>query len=206
MAAIILDIETGANSLAAQIVSLMSFKAKSNIKDPVKIEADIANKKKAAIDKAALWWGTGMVGQISASNLTGTAFFSENIGTMKTEKVLLESFMAWLDYAGSSETLGQKAHTFDKPYIIGRCMFYEIPIHASLKPYRTKDLDDIFGGSYSSQTNTLHNYSVAMGWPGKPTDSALMPGYFAAGDYTTPQTQCDDDQEKTRLLFARFLA
>lgn len=202
MTVCVLDIETAVNSRANEIINQMTFKPKSTIKDPAKKEADVAAKKQSRIDKSALHWITGRVCHISVKTMDGRRFSKH--AKHEDEDILLTEMASFLYEVEATKIVGQKSKTFDRPFLIGRSIVHETGVPNVIKPYRVDDLDDIFGGSWSGQTDTLDNYALACSLDRKVMDSALIPDLAQKGEYDLIREHCDWDVHLTWELFRRF--
>lgn len=125
------DIETRGNPEAVAL--LPEPKPRKNLVDPEKIEADIAEKKLARLDKAGLDPDLGFISSIGfATELGGPITPLLNTNGVDGEIALLEEF-----WAAMAETngvnCGYNNRSFDMPWIMRRTM-----VHGMKIPYGKK--------------------------------------------------------------------
>ena len=139
------------------------FKADSRIKDPAKIEADIAKKKAAFIDKAALSPNTGQI--LAIGYQYGQDVTINEKG--KSEAEMLEDF--WIRFTDATCKLAcWNASGFDLPFIWGRCMILgvKVPIQARNGRYwgdRLIDLMEVYCGYQYKAMYSLDNACKQIG-------------------------------------------
>ena len=142
------DIETGPLGKEKILEMMSEIKPAANLKDPVKIAADIEEKKQAFFDKAALSPTTGEVlaigligiGSYSPDEIeNGTTLFADDLGG---EKKLLEKF--WELWREGKRMVGFNCHTFDIPFLVRRSWVLSLNVPVELlgkwMPERVVDL------------------------------------------------------------------
>tara|TARA_R100000152_G_C6758341_1_gene182218 strand:- start:699 stop:1331 length:633 start_codon:yes stop_codon:yes gene_type:complete len=175
---IFFDIETG--PLAEQELKerMPVFTAKGNLKDPVKIEADIAEKRKKFEEGATLnaytsrIWAIGYVkeGEVNIDHYGANP-------TDTNEAAMVEWFFEQLE--GPHQLCGFNILSFDVPFIVRRAYALGVHVPSSLrqmKYWRDKFLDlmDLWTlGTYRNETGNrikLNDFAKHLGLSGK-TDS-----------------------------------
>jgi len=207
---IVYDIETVPAANVDEFAAQADVKPKANLVDPKKIEADIAAKRQAIIDKAGLHWWTGFICCIGAKNIENSECFSV---CDNDEKSILERFFMWLQaqrpVSKEMPTLiGKSSADFDAPFVVGRAMAHDIGVPMEFRRFKYADIDHIFGyGHGASQTTSLNNYAWGLGMEGKldGMSGADVAGLFAAGEYEKIRKYCMQDVELTAAIWERYL-
>ena len=201
---VVFDLETAKNPLAKSIIDELKLKPDSRLKDSEKIKASIQQKKDTKLDKAALFWGTGCVVHISATELHGEVKFSRSMADCGGESGLLSEFSIFIQ--GATDLMGQNIKDFDIPYLIGRSIFHRLKVPFVLKNRSAhRDLYDTFGNPrYSSQACSLDMIANSLGIDSKVMDSALIPALAEAGNWELIKEHCDQDVEITAEVFRRL--
>jgi len=175
---IFFDIETGPLGQAELAERMPTFEARGNLKDPVKIEADIADKRKRWEEGATLnaytsrIWAIGYVkeGGVSIDHYGAEPNASNEAG-------MVEWFFQQLE--GPQKLCGFNILGFDVPFIVRRAYALGVHVPSSLgqqKYWRDKFLDlmDLWTlGTYRAEPNnriSLNNLAKHLGLKGK-TDS-----------------------------------
>lgn len=130
----VIDIETEPLPLAELEKLMPEFEAPDNLKDPVKIEAAIAQKKLDWLDKAALSPLTGRICAIGYH--PGEADIETTINY--TEKELLQNFWQRFDTDPDMTWIGHNLHGFDLPFIVKRSLHHwiRVPMNYLFNHYR----------------------------------------------------------------------
>lgn len=195
------DIETVANERAAAYFANKVYEPAANLKDPIKIAQSIEEKKLKDIDKAALHWWTGKVICLSAKSLS-----SDDAGTFSgsDEKANLLAFFGAI--ASDARVIGKNGDSFDIPFLVGRCLYYDIGIHDCLRSYRDiQDVDHMFGfSSASDQRSTLANYAFGLGIEGKTSHGAEVAGLYAEERWNEIRQYCAQDVEIVAEMVRRW--
>jgi predicted PolB exonuclease-like 3'-5' exonuclease len=162
-----IDIETVANERVEEYIATQHYKAAANIKDPVKIEANIAEKKLQDREKAALYWVTGRIILIGCEDLTTGKKFMFNGIILKEDEMLVKFFTFIVNSYYSPVLVGKNSRDFDLPFIIGRALVYKLGIPECLHfEKQINDVNHIFSRSSScNQLGTLDDYAFALGMP-----------------------------------------
>ena len=162
---IIFDIETGPLSLPGLTEAMPEFDPPGNIKDPVKIEKAIEEKKLKWIDKAALnavsgkllAWGATIAHDDEYQTVIHHMELDE--GERITEEDLLVKFwdFYWAHSAYGAQWIGHNIKGFDFPFLIRRSFKYGVQIPGNLLVNGIKwdktiiDLNDVWAcGDYKS--------------------------------------------------------
>ena len=179
---IIFDIETGPAPLEQLTAIMPEFEASGTLKDPVKIEADIAKKRAAWLDKAALRATTGQVLALGWCVVEGA--IREPVAVMTGDETeIIERFWAMTNAHPTKgmETvdhpmIGFYSNHFDLPFLIQRSRILGIKIPASvLTCYRGRwnlnerfvDLYDAWACGNRDCGDNLDTVARSLGLPGK---------------------------------------
>lgn len=163
MSATIFDIETA--PMAADELALMMpvFHPAKNLKDPVKIEADVAAKKAAWIDDAALSALTGRV--LAIGILRGE---EPEIAHGNDEAANIQWFWDLLPELG--QIAGFNVANFDLPFLVRRSWKLGIgvpPIRDGRRWLNVVDLREVWGLGEHHPDGTLDQIARHLGLPGK---------------------------------------
>lgn len=165
---IIFDIETIPQDQKRLLALAPEFRANSNLKDPAKIKADIAEKRRRYLADAALDWKTAQIVLVGVQYIGGK--YKANIAP---EKVLIAST---LDYIAESETFigGHNVKGFDLPMLINRARVHGLKIPEGLmkgrywsdKIFDTLEIISFFS-SRNIEGNGVDAVAKAFGLPEK---------------------------------------
>jgi len=137
MSYLVFDIETYKSDRAEEYFEQKDFPADARLKDPEKIEADIAKKRASAMERAALSPITGRVTCIGASVDGNYRFFSHI-----DERVLLEDFATFIEGKIIHYYVSKNGYDFDIPFLRVRYMANKLPMPIWLQPLsRGKHID-----------------------------------------------------------------
>jgi DNA polymerase elongation subunit (family B) len=122
---IVFDIETIPQDEAKLLALAPVFEPDSRLKDPDKIEENIAKQRAKFIEKAALNWATAQVALIGVGD--GKAYYPIYEGD---ETAVLKAFFEILDksLANSVSIGGHNIKGFDFPMIINRARVLKVPL------------------------------------------------------------------------------
>ncbi len=136
----LLDIETLPLPEAEIEKFAPEFEAPGNIKDPLKIEAAIAEKRCSWFERAALSAVTGRVAMIGFrfTEEAEAKCLSLTTPTDHAEKVMLSSF--WSEFqdaiTGALPIIGFNIHRFDLPFLLRRSLALGVPVPRGAQPMR----------------------------------------------------------------------
>jgi len=125
-----IDIETMPNEEMKKY--LPEVKAKANLKDPVKIEADIKKKSSEQVGKMAL---SPEFGKIACIGIYGDGM---KIVLMDTEKKMLESFFSFLQENKDKKIITHNGKAFDFDFIFKRAFHYGLAKLSDMKKWTDK--------------------------------------------------------------------
>ncbi len=169
----VFDIETAANDRCHDYYKNKTYEAPSNYKDPVKIEQAITEKRQADMERAALSWWTGRVTCVCSTPLNGPkSLIGKQFSGMDERQTLINLFddiSVAASQASSLTLIGKRSDDFDRPFLIGRAMVYDLGIPDCLRPWgKLTDIEKIFGFSASSsQRGRLADYAWGLNILGK---------------------------------------
>lgn len=184
------DIETvSQGKRALDYSNSVKYKAPANIKDPIKIEANIEKQKATASTKHGLSWWTGKIISIAIVDVFGDeedrVFYGHN------EQEILWAAADVL--TGHCKIIGMTSDNFDFPFLVGRYMANMLRVPAVLKrKYATLDVNKFFGYHASSgQRGKLNDYAHGIAYADKPDnlDGSKMQGLYD----TIMQAEMDKD-------------
>lgn len=213
---IVIDIETVALLNVHEFADRAQIKPASNLKKQESIDADIAKKRKALVDKAALHWWTGKIAAIGCAIVggEGKCFVSENHddegqdAELLEERKMLIEFIRYLnehDNSGAECGLyGMNSVNFDFPFLVGRMMRHDLGIPRLL--HRANgDVDRFFGySSASSQRTKLDHYAWGLGISGKSGTGLMVAEYWKNKEYEKLANYCMDDVWITAEIVRRY--
>jgi hypothetical protein len=136
--ALILDIETLPLPESEIEQFMPEFEAPGNLKDPIKIEAAIAEKRAAWVERAALSAVTGRVAMIGfwwTENPEPEVYSLKAPDDGSEARMLLD----WWDRVHSALTsglplIGFNCHRFDMPFLIRRSLALRVPVPRGILP------------------------------------------------------------------------
>ncbi len=185
MKTIVFDIETVPQNEERILALAPEFKPAANLKDPEKIAASIADKKRKYIEDAALDWKTAEVVLIGMGD--GVDFNS----MIADEKDLLRDFLAIIHSAlcDGHAVGGHNVKGFDLPMIINRARALGLKIPDGIitfwkgRPQWAENIFDTleilsFGKSFEG--NGVEDVSRALGLPGKLGNGGDFPLMWSA--------------------------
>jgi len=200
---IVFDIETIAQNEERLLAIAPNFEPRANLKDEAKIAADIAEKKQAYIDRAALNWKTAQVVLIGIGD--GQKFSS----VTGDEADVLSSFFAILDgqlEAGTS-CGGHNVCGFDLPMLVNRARALNVPVPRAIFKMRNGRVqwhDGIFdtldyfsfGKAQNIEGNGVDDVARALGLPPKTASGSQFGNMWkndrqAALDYNKNDVQIE---------------
>lgn len=178
---IIYDIETGALPLTEIEKAMPEFKADSRLKDPAKIEADIAEKRAEFIDRAALSPTTGQIlsiGYLGPQPEDIGIYFADDMGG---EAFLIKAFFS--NMATRPTMIGFNTHSFDLPFIMRRAWFHGLPVPRELLqryfPDYFVDLLIVWQAGNRDQKISLNNMAKFFGIGEKNGEAKDFAKYYA---------------------------
>jgi hypothetical protein len=175
-----IDLESARLAIADKL--LEGIKPASNLKDPAKIEASIAEKRQKASEEFALHWWTAKVIAISAVSDTHQpqCWYGED------ELKVLTAFGEYLFDNPDISLCGKSVVDFDIPFLCGRYMAHNLGVPNQLRTInidRLRDVDQIFGFSHSAgQRSSLRNYAFGLNIPGKLGQGNDVAGWYAMAE------------------------
>lgn len=200
---IAVDIETIANPEVLSMPGVMpEFKAAGNVKDPIKIAAQIKEKEAKFIDKAALDPNYGRIVVLALYNST-----VEHVFTGEEKDILTQAWDVLKDW---QEICGYNSKSFDVPYILRRSWMLGVKPLAKydLFPFRTvnhHDLRLILSHGNKTASGKLSTYAklklgVDMGASGSEVQAM-----WEAGKIQDIANHCLEDVKVTWALFKSLL-
>jgi len=216
MPEIVLDIETASAEVSAELKKhlLEAISAPSNWKDPVKIEAYVAQKRAEAEEKFALSPITGRLTCIGlALGESKPRCFAYEDEAMILQKAInaIEEFQVTCRFETRLVTFGGRS--FDLPFLFARCAVLRIPLPQGwdasrlLRPYSDQHLDllELLG-----KAGTLTEWALAFGLDlGDSEISNLkgsdMPALWQSRDFEKIRLHCQNDVRLTHELYWRLL-
>ena len=176
-----LDIETAANDKASEFISKYEdVSAPANYKDPDKIAQAIEEKKQSLLERAALRWLTGKVVSYSFVSV-GDIAFNRKVRVLSKcgfdEAAILKSMMDDIEKNNMALVGTKSGDTFDIPFIKGRCLATNTPMHELFaSSYSFLDIDRMLCySSHSNQTGRLDQYAFVLGLQGKSGSGGDVP-------------------------------
>lgn len=183
---------------------LEGIRPASNLKDPAKIEASIAERRQKASEEFALHWWTAKVVCISAvSDLhQPQAWYGDD------EIKVLTAFGEHLLANPLSSVCGKSVADFDVPFLCGRFMAHNLGVPSQLRSVdinRLRDVDHIFGFSHTAgQRTSLSNYAFGLGIPGKLGKGNDVAAWYALSDWDNIAKYCIQDSMIAHEMLARY--
>ena len=172
-----IDIETVSQGKRANDYTDNKRYKLGNVKDPVKVEAKLKEKREEARDKHALHWNTGKIISVAIVDCYGT---DEDIVISGHDevKILTELYDV---LQKPCKLIGKNSKTFDFPFLVGRYMANYLRMPAVLRNrFNLFDVDEFFGwSSTSSQRGTLDDYAFGINYKEKPMDGGAVAGLYA---------------------------
>ena len=208
--AIYFDIETAPLESQKLNALMPVFKARANIKDPEKIEADIREKIAEFIANAALGASTGRVLAVGfARRNEGDVEFIEG----EEEQILSNFWRLITDERGVilEDVIGFNSNSFDVPFLIRRSFILGVKIPATAtsiwrnKTYLNssfKDVMDVWACG-TREMVSLDHLSKALGIGSKNGDGALFYKLYAQ-DRPAALEYLKNDVELTRACALRL--
>lgn len=195
---VVIDIETVKNDRADTFFASKKYEAPSNYKDPIKIEAAIAEKRAADANRAALYWWTGRVICICAIHGEERRTFCGD-----NEKAVLTGFFDW--FPDGAQVIAKSGDYFDIPYLVGRALTHDLGIPNFLRPSRPiADVNHIFGFK-TDQASKLEHYAFGLDLPGKLADGADVAVMHAEGRWSDIEEYCKHDTWLASEMLTRWL-
>lgn len=179
-----LDIETAGNDKASEFISKYEeISAPANYKDPEKIAQAIEEKKQALMDRAALRWLTGKVVSYAFVSV-GDVAFGRKVRVLSKcgfdEAALLKSMMDDIESNNMALVGTKNGDTFDIPFIKGRCLATNTPMHELFaSSYSFLDIDRMLAySSHSNQIARLDQYAFVLGLGAKSGHGSDVPKQY----------------------------
>jgi len=163
------DFETGALDPEQLAIIEPEFKPARNLKDPVKIAADVQAKRDAWLEDAAL---SAITGRILA---TGRLCGGELKISTGDEKDLLEEF--WSDWREGGRFIGFNCFAFDLPFAIRRSYVHGLTVPPDVRAGRywsaaVIDLREVWQCGDRQAEGSLDSIARALGLGGKAGNGA----------------------------------
>lgn len=199
-----IDLESAPLPLEILETRMPEFKANGTLKDPQKIEADLAAKKQAWLDDAALSPVTGRI-------LVIGALVGETVLTWHgDEKTFLGEFWSYVSQAiGRSDwIIGFNIYRFDLPFLIKRSWALGVRVPTTISRYRywkdrIIDLRDLWQCGDHQCHGGLDEISKFFGGPGKTGGGADFHKLWES-DRPKALQYLKTDLELCRLLYERM--
>lgn len=183
----ILDIETVAADEKRLLALAPNFEAPGNIKDPIKIAANIEEQKRKFIERAALSWRTC---EIVLIGLIDDGVYVPIYTSEPNEKWIIENF-----FKGVSQWIkegrkfgGHNVKGFDLPLIVNRARVLGIPLPDGLLSYYNgrpswselvyDTMEELSFGPYNMDGNGVDDVAKAFGLPTKSGTGAQFPSLW----------------------------
>lgn len=196
------DIETAASGMAKLYYAQKVYKPKANLKDPVKIEADLLEKRAKDESKAALRWWTSQVICVSVV-FKGQPFVWSGVD----EREVLKTFFDFMDPIEAT-LVGKGSRDFDLPMLVGRCLALDMGVPNCLRKHRhpLEDVDHIF--SYrplqNEQCGKLSDYAWGLGIDGKLSAGSEVAAMYEQGRWEELQNYCIQDSVIVDEMVRRY--
>ena len=209
--ALCLDIETITDP--SKIDLLPPVEAAKNLKDPAKIQADIAEKQQAQRDKMGLDPTTNLICSLATKDVdTGdeTTFFLNQY--LSNEREILESF--WELANGYDRFVTFNGIAFDVPVIRFHSMIHQVrpSVDIACNKYRVEnhvDIRMVLGNGDKFAKGDQDRYCKLILGPdqGKPAgiDGSMVQSFWDAGLYDEIREYNLDDVRKLSLLYHRLV-
>jgi hypothetical protein len=193
------DIETIADPTA--VAMLDPIRPQANLKDPAKIEANIAERTQARLDKLALDPACNRIVAIGCGSVVTVC------PDIDVEREALRNFWtAWVEYPGAKT--GYNVIGFDMPTLITRSRILRVP-HPTifLKKWGTAGIVDLMldlntDGEYRSLGFWCRRLGLDV--PIDKTSGKDIAAMVAANDWDGVVTHCLIDLKKTQALYDRI--
>lgn len=203
------DIETiPAQSEDAREYLAAKAKAPANLKDPAKIEAALAEKRKEAAAKSSFDGFFGHVCTIAWDGPDGAGCVHMN--DLSQERELLEVFFAQIPYQAKLTLVGHNIIGFDIPFLTRRALVLGVKLPnlacwpRNPRPWEKSVHDTMqMAGDMVGMDRVCH----ALGIPGKGDfDGSQVAQAWADGEHEKIAEYCADDVRRTKEMHKRFLA
>lgn len=172
-----IDIETVSQGKVAKDFTDQQPYALGNVKDPVKVEAKLKEKKGEAAKKHGLSWWLGKVCSVAMIDLHAK---DSIVIAGYDEKEILTSLQVPLN-SGAVKLIGKNSQTFDFPFLVGRYMANDLEVPRVLKKRGScLDVENFFGySSASGQRSKLSNYAHGLGMAGKTMHGSMVQDLYS---------------------------
>jgi uncharacterized protein YprB with RNaseH-like and TPR domain len=155
---LIYDIETYKSDDAENYWIAKKITPDSRLKDPEKIEADIAKKMAAGLEKSALSPITGRVTCVGVSHNGNFRFFINH-----DEKAVLEDLNTFVAGIEVADYVGKNNWDFDIPFLRVRHLANKMELPPWLRPeVRHKDIKNYFGRGMGQRGPSLADLEYVM--------------------------------------------
>ena len=210
---IFFDIETAPLMASEMNERLPEFKARANLKDEAKIEADIKDKREKFFDEAALSPFTGRVcayGYAAAEDKKVTLIHYN--GKEADEKVILTRF--WNLYINTEDSfVGFNINNFDLPFLIRRSYVWNITMPSDVynpvyRRYgkRFIDMMDYWRLTNHQERISLSNFAIHVGLKPKEESGKFFHEWIKGDedDVKKAEDYLTNDVELTRSVYMRI--
>lgn len=209
---LVLDIETaGALRPEMEAFLIENVKPNAGLKDPIKIVQDIADKKAAIVEKAALKATRGKIIAL------GTCVYDDHSGVWSDPHVFTneaESLTILWEFFSNPTTrtlITYNGLNFDLPYCIQRSMMLGIKVPANVRPlflnkYKDHhvDLMQLWTCGVYGEYVTLKELCIAFGIEPPKGDGGEVPRLYAEGKMDEIVAHCREDLRATKELYERM--
>jgi hypothetical protein len=211
---LILDLETLKSELAETRADAWAFKPDSRIKDPEKIEANIADQRTKLVRDAALNAGVATIAMVNMK--VHGEYTLLTIEEMKHgERQLLDEAWSILEDAVASglKIIGFNTSAFDLPLMIRRSWDLEVPVPTNIqhssngREYLNSQFVDLkvkWACGVYGENISLHNLAVSLGLDAKSGDGADF-GRLWAEDRPAAIAYAIQDLEVTEACALRMI-
>lgn len=204
---LVLDVETIPIGNAADFLSLEDVAAPGNYKDPAKIDAYKADKRREMIERAALDVDLARIVALGTS-VDGEAVSVTRCETERDEKQALLEFCAFVEHE-SPTIITFNGNRYDLPLIMRRCAYLGLPIpDLSTDPYRGANVDVFARLTLNGKIpgHSLSWFARRLGWSDcqSAIDGSEVGAAVARGDWPAIEDHCRADVIATGRLARHF--
>jgi len=205
-----LDLETVADPACLEF--LPEVKPKANLKDPVKIEKDLAEKRKKQISDMGMKPAMNLICCASVCDSKGPKSVSLSEATKSEEKILLETFWNMLKDYDTIITFNGRSFDLMCMYLHGIEHGIRPPINIDYGGYNRAgsnhiDLRLVFSGGDKMAHGKMDFFARKYLGHGKTEgiDGAMVQSYFDMGLHDEIAQYCEEDTRITYDLYLKCL-
>lgn len=195
---LIYDIETYKSDRAEEYWQGKDVKPDARLKDPEKIEADIAKKREQGLERSALSPITGRITMVGTSYNGNLKAFTD-----PDERKLLEDLDIYVSGKNIDEFVGKNNRDFDLPYLRLRHMVNNLRMPTWLLPnQRHRDIKDLFGRNMGTYGPSLADLEFALDIRRDGEKDALQAlTWWEEGDLESLERYCLQDVSSTESIY-----